>query len=159
MYLIDMTAMPVSGQVFIGQLAGYSPAFNAALAGKKCAVVNASVCAFNVATNAQVGPGCAPQLAQVCRVLTMPQYRQGTLCMVLLHPLPRLMLDAGHMRHHRFRWALQHGHHRGHGHQYQRDPSWCVADTIRGTKQQAQSTFHVQRVEQPSMGRRLTRRF
>lgn len=51
---IDLTAMPVSGQVFIGQLPNYSSEINAAFAGRMCGVANASVCAYNAATDTQV---------------------------------------------------------------------------------------------------------
>lgn len=51
---VDMTSMPISGQVVLAQLAGYAPEFNAALGGRRCAVGNASVCAYNTVDNTMV---------------------------------------------------------------------------------------------------------
>lgn len=64
----DMTAMPVTGSVFIGSLASYAPAINTALAGKRCAIGNASVCAYNVVDDSQVS--CITATRVSVRMLT-----------------------------------------------------------------------------------------
>lgn len=53
MAVTDMTAMPVTGSIFISALPSYESAISAALSGKECAVQGASVCAFNVVDDAQ----------------------------------------------------------------------------------------------------------
>lgn len=59
MLVVDTTAMPVSGRVYMGSYSGYSPAVNEAFGSKTCSIEGATVCAFNSLDGAQV---CRPPL-------------------------------------------------------------------------------------------------
>lgn len=55
--LVDTTAMPLQGYVFLTALPGpngYDPAWNAALASTQCMLPNITVCAYNAISNTQV---------------------------------------------------------------------------------------------------------
>lgn len=109
--LVDTTAMPLQGYVFLTALPGpngYDPAWNAALASTQCMLPNITVCAYNAISNTQVRHGERGAAGFRAR-------HASTGCLCCLRPVEG---DApapyarcpGHGQHHATRLAYKYGH-------------------------------------------------